>query len=166
MQFKVIQRKLTDKLDQEVNSLQSGFRPGVGTRKGIFNLRTICERALQVRKDIYICFTDYAKAFDKVKHSKMIECLSEIGINDKDLQITAKTVTVRTEHGVPKEIEIKKGVRQGYVLSPSLSNLYTEKIFKEIEEMNGIHVGEVNINNLRYADDMVVQAETTQIYKN
>ena len=74
--LKVIQRRLTDEIDQEVSRLQNGFRPGVGTREGIFNLITICERALEVRKDIYICFIDYAKAFDKVKHSKMIECLS------------------------------------------------------------------------------------------
>ena len=52
----------------------------------------------------------------------MIECLSEIGINDKDLQIITKlyweqTATVRTENGVTKEFQIKKGVRQGCVLS-------------------------------------------------
>ena len=162
--LKVIQRRLTDKIDQEVSRLQSGFRPGVGTREGIFNLRTICERALEVRKDIYICFIDYAKAFDKVKHSEMIECLSEIGINDKDLQIITKlyweqTATVRTENGVTKEFQIKKGVRQGCVLSPSLFNLYTEKIFREVEEMNGVIIGGVNINNLRYADDTVLLAE-------
>ena len=162
--LKVIQRRLTDKIDQEVSRLQSGFRPGVGTREGIFNLRTICERALEVRKDIYICFIDYAKAFDKVKHSVMMECLSEIGINDKDLQIITKlyweqTATVRTEYGVTKEFQIKQGVRQGCVLSPSLFNLYTEKIFREIEEMNGVNIGGVNINNLRYADDTVLLAE-------
>ena len=162
--LKVIQRRLTDKIDQEVSRLQSGLRPGVGTREGIFNLRTICERALEVRKDIYICFIDYAKAFDKVKHSKMIECLSEIGINDKDLQIITKlyweqTAIVRTENGVTKEFQTKQGVGQGCVLSPSLFNLYTEKIFREIEEMNGVNVGGVNVNNLRYADDTVLLAE-------
>ena len=46
--LKVIQRRVTDKIDQEVSHLQSGFRPGVGTREGIFNLRTLCERALEV----------------------------------------------------------------------------------------------------------------------
>ena len=41
-------------------------------REGIFNLRSICERALEVGKEVYICFIDYSKAFDKGKHSKMI----------------------------------------------------------------------------------------------
>ena len=52
------------------------------------------------------------------------------------------------------EFKIKKGVRQGCVLSPNLFNLYTEKIFREVEDMKG-----VNINNLRYADDKVLLAE-------
>ena len=52
------------------------------------------------------------------------------------------------------EFKLKKGVRQGCVLSPNLFNLYTEKIFREVEDMKG-----VNINNLRYADDTVLLAE-------
>ena len=75
-----------------MSRLQSGFRPGTGTREGIFNLRTICERAAGVQKDVYICFIDYTKAFDRVKHLKMIECLSEIGIGGTDLQIISITV--------------------------------------------------------------------------
>ena len=62
----------------------------------------------------------------------MIECLSEIGIDDKDLQIISKlyweqSACVRTESGMTSEFKIKKGVRQGCVLSPNLFNLYTEK---------------------------------------
>ena len=57
------------------------------------------------------------------------------------------------------EFKIKKGERQGCVLSPNLFNLYTEKIFREVEDMNGVNIGGVNINNLRYADDIVLLAE-------
>ena len=141
--LKVIQRRLTDKIDQVVRRLQSGFRPGVGTREGIFNFRTICERASEVRKDVYICFIGHAKAFDKVMQSKMIEYLAEIGIDDEDLQIMAKlyweqTATVRTENGVAKEFNIKKRVRQGCLLFSSLLTLNTEKIFREVQKMNGV----------------------------
>jgi len=52
--LKVIQQRITDKIDKEVSRLQSGFRPGTGTREGIFNLRTICERTIDVQKDVYI----------------------------------------------------------------------------------------------------------------
>ena len=138
--------------------MQSGFRPGKGTREGIFSIRTIRERAIKVGKDIYICFFDHSKEFDMVKHSKIIECLKEIGLDGKDLQIITKlywdqTAVVHRESGVSTEFEIKKGVRQGCMLSPSLFNLYKEKIFREVENMNGVKINGITINNLRYADD-------------
>ena len=94
----------------------------------------------------------------------MIECLSEIGIDDKDLQIITKlyweqSASVRTKSGMTSEFKIKKGVRHGCVLSPNLFNLYTEKIFREVEDMKGVNIGGVNINNLRYADETVLLVE-------
>ena len=60
---------------------------------------------------------------------------------------------IRIEGGVTSEFKIKKGVRQGCVLSSSLFNLYTEQIFREIGFLKGDTVGGANISNLRYADD-------------
>ena len=64
-----------------------------------------------------------------------------------------QTAVVRTEHDKTEKFQIKKGVRQGCVLSPSLFNLYTEKIFREVKDMEVVNVGGHNIKNLRYADD-------------
>ena len=52
--LKIIKQRIADKIDKEVSRLQSGFRPEMGTREGIFNLRTICERTLEVHQDVYI----------------------------------------------------------------------------------------------------------------
>ena len=60
--LEIMQRRMANNIDKEVSTLHSGFRPGTGTREGIFNLRTICERATGVQKDVYICFIDYTKA--------------------------------------------------------------------------------------------------------
>ena len=60
----IIQVRITAKINKEVGELQSGFKSGMGMREGIFNLRSICERALEVGKEVYICFIDYTKAFD------------------------------------------------------------------------------------------------------
>ena len=54
---------------------------------------------------------------------------------------------------------IKRGVRQGCVLSPKIFNQYTEKIFRKSEDIRGIVVGGRNINNLRFADDTLLIAE-------
>ena len=52
-----------EKLDKEISDSQSGFRTGIGTREGIFNIRTIIDKMLAVRRKIYACFIDYEKAF-------------------------------------------------------------------------------------------------------
>ena len=161
--LKIIQQRIADKIDKEVSRLQSGFRPEMGTREGIFNWRTTCERTLEVNQDVYICFIYYKKAFDGVNHSKMIECLSGIGVDGKDLRLIAKmyweqTGIVRIEGGVTSEFKIKKGVRQGCALSSSLFNLYTEQIFREVGVMKAVTRGGANINNLRYANDTALLA--------
>ena len=61
-----------------------------------------------------------------------------------------------------ESLKIKRGVRQGCVLSSSLFNLYTEHIFRQIDELPGVKIGGRNINNLRYADDTVLLAETEE----
>ena len=167
--LKIIQQKIATRIDQEISELQSGFRKGSGTGEGIFKLRTIFERTIAMQKDVYICFIDYTKAFDRVNHTKMIECLSEIGVDDKDLQIITKlyweqTAVARTYNGISNEFKIKKGVRQGCVLSPSLFNLYTEKILREVGDMKGVIIGGLNINNSRYADDTsLITSETADL---
>ena len=60
----------------------------------------------------------------------------------------------RTESGLTAECKIKKrSVTRVYILSSSLFNLYTEKIFKEVQDMKGVTIGGIKFNNLRYADD-------------
>ena len=70
-----------------------------------------------------------------------------------------QSASIRRESGTTSEFKIKKRVRQGCVLSPNLFILYTEKIFREVKDMKGVYIGGMNINNLRYADDIVLLAE-------
>ena len=70
---------------------------------------------------------------------------------------------IRTGHGTTDWFQIGKGVRQGCILSPCLFNLYAEYIMRNtgLEEARaGIKIAGRNINNLRYADDTTVMAET------
>ena len=63
---------------------QSGFRPGKGTREGILNLRIIIQRYTEVQKPVYICFIDYEKAFDRVYHDRIMQCLDHIDMDCND----------------------------------------------------------------------------------
>ena len=106
----MIQQRIISKIDREVSRLQNSFRHGLGTREGIFNLRTVIEQSLELQNDFCICFIDYTKAFDRVIHSKMIDCLKEVGIDDRDLQIITKmyweqTAVVKTDTGLTEEIK-------------------------------------------------------------
>ena len=74
--------------------------------------------------------------------------------------------TVRTEDGTTDWCQIEKGVRQGCILSPCLFNLYAEYIMPnaELEEAQaGIKIARRNINNLRYADDTTLMAESKEL---
>ena len=77
----------------------------------------------------------------------------------------SQEATVRTRHGITDWFQVRKGVRQGYILSPCLFNLHVEYITRNAgldEEQAGIKIAGRNINNLRYADDATPMAESEE----
>ena len=171
--LKIIQRRLQPFLEREMADTQAGFRTGRGTRDQIANLRWILEKTREFQKEFYICFIDYSKAFDCVNHEKLWNILMEMGVPSHLIILirnlyTEQQASVRTEHGKTKWFNIGKGVRQGCILSPYLFNLYTEYIMRKTgidETTAGIKIGGRNINNLRYADDTTLLAETADDLK-
>ena len=130
-------------------------------------------RARDFQKNIYFCFIDYAKAFDCVDHNKQWKILQEMGIPDhltcllRNLH-AGQEATVRTGHETTGWFQIRKGVRQGCILSPFLFNLYAEYIMRNAglsEAQAGIKIVRRNINNLRYADDTTLMADSGEELK-
>ena len=120
-----------------------------------------------MQKDLYVCFIDYVKAFDKVKHEPLIEMKKELDLDGKNVDLIMnlywdQQAAVRWNDKLSNYVDIKSGVRQGCVLSPDLFSLYTELIMRNISEYEGIKVGGVNLNNLRYADDTALMADSQQ----
>ena len=139
----------------------------------IANIRWITEKAREFQKNIYFCFIDCAKAFDCVDHNKLWTILKEMRIPDhvtclfRNLYVDQKA-TVRTEHGKTDCFQIGKGVHQGCILSPCLFNLPAEYIMRNAgleEAQAGIQIARRNINNLRYAEDITVMAESEEELK-
>jgi len=93
---KVLIRILTKRIEAKVEGIsyiaddQLRFRRGKGTRDAIAALRVIGERSLQHGKDLYVCFVDYEKAFDRVKWHKMMWMLKNIGVDWRDRNLIAK----------------------------------------------------------------------------
>ena len=115
-------------MNRELPDVQAGFRKGRGTRDQIANICWIIEKAREFQKNIYFCFIDYAKAFHYVDHNKLWKILKEMGIPDHLTCLlrnlcTGQEATVRTVHGTTDWFQIRKGVRQGCILSPCLFNL-------------------------------------------
>ena len=69
-------------MNREHPDIQAGFRKGRGTRDQISNIGWVIEKAREFQKNIYICFTDYAKTFDCVEHNKLWKILKKMGIPD------------------------------------------------------------------------------------
>ena len=125
------------------------------------------------RKNIYFCFIDYTKAFDCVDHNKLWKILKEMGIPDyltcllRNL-FSGQEAIVRTAHGTTDWFQIGKGVRQGCILSPCLFNLYAEYIMRKAgldEAQAGIKIAGRDINNLIYANDTTLMAESEEELK-
>ena len=153
-------------------SLIISFRKGRGTRDQIANICWIIEKAREFQRNIYFCFIDYAKTFDCMDHNKLWKILKEMGIPDhltcllRNLY-AGQEATVRTGHGTTGWFQIGKGVHQGCILSPCLFNLYAEYMRNAgLEEAQaGIKIAWRNINNLRYADDTTLMAESEEELK-
>ena len=170
--LKILQARLQQYVNHELPVVQADFRKGRATRDQIANIRWIMEKSREFQKNISLCFIDYAKAFDCVDHNKLWKILKEMGIQDHFTYLlrnlyAGQEATVRTENETDW-FQIRKGVHQGCIQSPCLFNLYVEYIKRNAgleEAQAGIKVAGRNINNLRYAHDTTLMAESEEELK-
>ena len=131
------------------------------------------QKRKRVPENIYLCFIDYAKAFDYVDHKKLWKILKEMEITDhlacllRNL-FAGQEAPVATGRGTTEWFQTGKGVHQGCILPPCLFNLYAEYIMRNAgldEEQAGIKIAGRNINKLRYVDDTILKAESKEELK-
>ena len=126
--------RVRNKIRPEIAEEQCGFfLEGKGTVNAVYMLRTLIKRALEVQKDVYLCFIDYTKAFDRAKHDELFKQVKQLRLDGKELRLIKnmywkQKVAVRVDNDTNSFQKIKRSVRQGCVLLRDLFNLYSEVI--------------------------------------
>ena len=171
--LKILQARLQQNVNRELPDVQAGFRKGRGTRDQISNILWIMEKAKRVPEKTCVSALLTMPKPLTVWITINWKILKEMGISDhltcllRNLY-ASQEATVRTGHGTTDWFQIGKGVRQGSILSPCLFNLYAEYIMRNAgleEAQAGIKIARRNINNLRYAEDTTLMAESEEELK-
>ena len=171
--LKILLNRLKPQAEKIIAEEQAGFRPGRSTTEQIFNLRILCEKYLQHQQDLYHVFIDFKKAFDRVWHAALWATMRHFNINANLMRMTQNlyekaTSAVYLNNSIGDWFRTTVGVRQGCVLSPTLFNIFLERIMTDaLNDHEGtVSTGGRNITNLRFADDMQINAEKTKLMTN
>ena len=168
--LKILQDWLQQYMNQELPDVQVGFRKGRGTRVQIANIRWLMKKArefqktsasLTTLKPLTMWITTNQGKFLEMGVPDHLTCLL------RNLH-SSQEATVRTGHGTTDWFQIGKGLHQGCILSPCLFNFYAEYIMRNAgldEAQARIKIAGRNINNLRYADDTTIMAESEEELK-
>lgn len=161
----VLERKLRSIVEKQLDDSQCGFRPLRGCQDQIFSLRQISEKYYEKGKDVFSCFIDLEKAYDRVPREKLLEVLGRYGVGNKllraiDSLYTKSMAAVRIDGKLSDWFQVKTGVRQGCKLSPLLFIIYMNEIIKNSNFEGGLNLGNNKIVSLAYADDLVILAES------
>lgn len=162
---RVILNRLTNKLDSYQPPEQAGFRSGYSTSDHLQTLKTLIEKCHEYNKPIVLTFVDYEKAFDTIETWAVINALKDCRIDERYIRlfknIQNKATSCIRLHTNTETFKIERGVRQGDTISPKLFTLTLENIFRELMwENKGINIDGQKLNNLRFADDIVLISET------
>ncbi|KAI8439007.1 hypothetical protein MSG28_011306 [Choristoneura fumiferana] len=138
------------------------FRPGLSTESAILSLKHTVRYYTDRKTPVYACFLDLSKAFDRVDYELLWRKLGETGLPVEYVEVLRhwynnQTNQVKWANALSSEYRLECGVRQGGITSPKLFNLYVNGLIEGLSSMHaGCYVGSTCINNVSYADDMVL----------
>ena len=167
--LKVILNTLKPKVEEIIAEEQAWLRAGRSTIEQIFNLRILCENYLQHQQNLYHVFIDFKKPFDRVWHEPLWAIVRMYNFSANLVRIIEQlydkaTSAVQMNGRIGEWFRTTVGERKGCLLSPTLFNIFLERIMSDaLEEHDGkVSIGGRNITNLRFADDIGALAEEEQ----
>ena len=163
----IIQRRISKKTEEILSESQAGFRPGRSTIDQLFTLRQIIEKYLATNQSLFCCYIDFEKAFDSVWQEGLWKAMQFFNYPAKYIRLLQALYdksesAVRVNGELTDWFRTTVGVRQGCVLSPQLFNILLEVVmlYATHDSSIGVLINGLLINNLRFADDIVLIAES------
>lgn len=166
---KVFDAMLNTQLNKYVtlHDNQFGFRPRLSTESAILCLKHTVKYYTDRKTPVYACFLDLSKAFDLVSYDLLWNKMKSMEIPIEVIRMfqywyAHQSNSVRWAGAMSDPYRLECGVRQGGLTSPTLFNLYMNELIVALSSQHvGCHVDGVCVNNLSYADDMVLLSAST-----
>ena len=163
--LKVILNRLKPQAEEIIAEEQAGLRAGRSTTEQIVNLRILCEKYLQHQQNLNHVFIDFKKAFDRVWHAALWATMRKYNISANLVRTIEQlydkaTSAVQMNGSIGEWFRTTVEVRQGCLLSPTLFNIFLERIMSDHD--GKVSIGGRNITNLLFADDIDALAEEEQ----
>ena len=166
----ILNRRLLDYVRDKniLSENQLGFVSGNRTSDAHIILYNIIQKYCQKEnRRIYSCFVDFSKAFDNISRNRLFEKLRKYGITGnfynviKNMYFNDQT-QIKVGEYLTETIYPNQGVKQGCILSPLLFNIYLADLAQRLEvaQQHGPKIGGKLINNIIWADDLVILSET------
>lgn len=168
---KIIDVRVVDYLKEKgiLKCNQNGFQKNLRTEDNIFILKTLLDKYVKKNKSsMYVAFIDFKKFFDTINRKALFYKMLKYGIYGNLYNIVKNaydgcTYKVKTRFGLTKGFVSNNGVKQGCVLSPTLSNLFQNDLHDIFNDnCYPVQLGSILLNSLSFADDLILLSETPQ----
>ena len=168
---KIINARLVEYCEQKkiFSSNQFGFMDSCRTDDNIFVMNTLITSYTKIKKNnLYVCFVDFRKFFDSLNRHHLLYKLQKYGITGKVYNVIKSMYSncnycIKKDNALTTSFSSTIGVKQGCNLSPTLSNLYQNDLHEIFDNScSPVKLGNIEINSMSYADDLLLVSETSK----